>query len=60
MSLCTAERRGGCDQSVELLPVDPDQGAQIQIFASYVRPWGLLLSDSVTYNTFAADTVGAL
>lgn len=37
-----------------MLPVDPDCGAQIQIFASYVRQWGLLLSDSVTCNAFAA------
>lgn len=45
---------------MELLPVDPDHGAQIQIFASYVGQRGLLLSDSVTCNTFSADTVGTI
>lgn len=58
MSVCAAERRGGRDWSVEPLPVDPDRGAQIQIFASYVGQWGLPLDGSVTCNAFAADTGG--
>lgn len=45
---------------MELLPVDPDREAQIQIFASHVGQWGLLLNDSVTCNTFAADTSGTI